>query len=112
MIVDLILGHLHSPSKKLKSCAVRPPVPLTGGAGVAFTSGELTFFPAPLSMSNPSGDASGTIGAGDAFGGAASLKPLGGGSSGTGVKGFPGDLFISAAGSGGGDNALREDGPV
>lgn len=87
-------------------------MPLTGGAGVAFTSGKLTFFPASLSMSNASGDASGTIGAGDAFGGAASLKPLGGGSSGTGAKGFAGGLFISAAGRGGGDKALREDGPV
>jgi len=117
MMVDpmgITVSHLHSPSKKLRSCAVRPPVPLTGAAGVAFTSGTLTFFPASLSMSNASWDASGTIGAGDAFGGAASLKLLGGGSSGTGVKedDFAGDLFMSAVGRGGGDKALREDNPV
>lgn len=90
-------------------------MPLTGAAGVAFTSGTLMFFPASLSMSNASWDASGMIGAGDAFGGAASLKLLGGGSSGTGVKeedDFAGDLFMSAVGRGGGDKALREDSPV
>ena len=90
-------------------------MPLTGAAGVVFTSGTLTFFPASLSMSNASGDASGTTGAGDAFGGAVSLKPPGGASSGTGVEeedeDFAGDLLISAVGRGG-DNALREDSPV
>lgn len=50
-------------------------------------------FPASLSMSNASGDESGTTGAGGAFAGAANLKPPGGGSSGTGVmvEGFDGD---------------------
>jgi hypothetical protein len=86
---------------------------LTGGGGVAFT-GKLTFFPALLSMSNARGDDSGTTGAGGAFAGAAYLKPLGGGSSGTGVDegGFDGDWFMIAVGRGGGDSALRTDSPV
>jgi hypothetical protein len=72
------------------------------------------FFPAPLSMSSASGDDSGTIGADGAFVGAASLKPLGGASSGMGVEeeGLDGDGFIIAVGRGGGDNALRVDSPV
>jgi hypothetical protein len=108
MMVDL-----HSPSKKLRSCAERPPVPLTGGGGVAFAfafiSGKLMFFPAPLSMSNVSGEGSGTIcGTGGAFAGDAILKPLGGGSRGTGVEDFDGtDLFMIAVGRGGGDKVLR-----
>jgi hypothetical protein len=110
-------GGLHSPSKKLRSCAERPPVPLMGGGGggggvafaFAFMSGKLMFFPAPLPMSNESGDGSGAIcGAGGAFAGDASLKPLGGGSRGTGVEGFDdGDLFKIAVGRGGGDKVLR-----
>lgn len=112
MMADLH-GHDHpqpplqSPSKKLRSCAVRPPVPLTGGgaeSGVAFAFmwGKLMFFPAPLSMSNVSEDGSGTIcGAGGAFAGDASLKPPGGGNSGTGVEDF-----------GGGDKVLRAGIPV
>jgi hypothetical protein len=112
------LSHLQSPSKKLRSCALRPPVPLTGGGGVAFTSGTLMFLPTSLSMSNASGDDSGTVCAGGAIAGAASLKPLGGGSSGTGVEEEEEDfddgdlLFIIAAGRGGGDNALRADKPL
>jgi hypothetical protein len=71
-------------------------------------SGKLIFFPASLSMSNASGDGSGTIcGAGGAFAGEAILKPLGGGSRGTGVGDFDGDLFTIAAGRGGGDKVLR-----
>lgn len=106
----MMAGNFHSPSKKLRSCALRPPAPLTGGGGsgggVAFTF----TFPAPLSMSNVSGDGSGTIGGtGGAFAGdAASLKPLGGGSRGTGVEDFGvGDLFMIAVGRGGGDKVLR-----
>ncbi len=66
-------------------------------------------------MSNASGDGSGTIcGAGGAFAGEAILKPLGGGSRGTGVEGFraAGDLFMIAVGRGGGDKVLRADVPV
>jgi len=97
---------------------VRPPAPLTGGGGgggvaLAFTSGKLIFFPASLPMSNASGDGSGTIcGAGGAFAGDASLKPPGGGSSGTGVEDFDGNLFIIAVEGGGGDKVLRADSPV
>jgi len=116
MMADL---HLHSPSKKLRSCALRPPAPLAagggGGGGVAFAfafiSGKLMFFPAPLSMSNVSGDGSGTIcGAGGAFAGDdAILKPLGGGSRGTGVVDFDGDLDLLkiAVGRAGGNKVLR-----
>ena len=109
MVADL---HVHSPSKKLRSCAVRPPVPLTGGGGdvaFAFMSGKLMFFPEPLSMSNVSGDGSGTIcGAGGVFAGDdAILNPLGGGSRGTGVEDFDGALFMIAVGRGGGDKVLR-----
>jgi hypothetical protein len=112
-------GGLHSPSKKLRSCALRPPVPLTGGGGgggVAFAfdfmPGKLMFFPASLPMSNVSGDGSGTIcGAGGAFAGDAILKPLlGGGSRGTGVEDFDDvdlDLFMIAVGRGDGDKVLR-----
>ena len=110
MMADL---HLQSPSKKLRSCAERPPAPLTGGGGgvafaFAFMSGKLMFFPAPLSMSNVSGEGSGTIcGAGGAFTGDAILKPLGGGSRGTGVEDFDGtDLFMIAVGRGGGDTKV------
>jgi hypothetical protein len=75
--------------------------------------GKLTFFPASLSMSNASGDGSGTIcGAGGAFAGDASLKPLGGGSRGTGVADFDGNLFRIAVGRGGGDKVLRAEVPV
>ena len=113
------LSHLHSPSKKLRSCAVRPPVPLTAGGGggcvaFAFMPGKMTFFLAPLSMSNVSGDGSGTIcGAGGAFAGEASLKP-GGGRRGTGVEDLGGDMlmFMIAVGRGGGDKVLRVDIPV
>ena len=80
---------------------------------MAFTSGKLIFFPASLPMSNASGDGSGTIcGAGGAFAGDASLKPPGGGSSGTGVEDFDGNLFIIAVEGGGGDKVLRADSPV
>jgi len=116
----MMAGTFHSPSKKLRSCAVRPPVPLTGGGSggggvalaLAFMSGKLMFFPALLSMNNVSGDGSGTIcgasaGAGGAFAGEASLKPPGGGSRGTGVEDFGGDLFKIAIGRGGGDKVLR-----
>lgn len=77
-------------------------------------SGKLMFFPVPLSMSNASGDGSGTIcgGGGGAFAGDATLKPLGGGSRGTGVEDFGGDLCMIAAAAGGGDNVLRVDNPV
>ena len=65
-------------------------------------------FPAPLSMSNASGDGSGTIcGAGGAFTGEAILKPPGGGSRGTGVEDFDGNLFMIAVGGGGGDKVIR-----
>ena len=113
------LFRVQSPSKKLKSCAVRPPVPFTGGGsggGVAFAFmwGEMMFFPAPLSMSNASGDGSGTIcGADGAFAGDAILKPPGGGKRGTGVDDFGGgDLFMMAGGRGGGDKVLRAGIPV
>jgi hypothetical protein len=86
---------------------------LTGGGGreggvtFVFVSGKLIFFPASLPMSNASGDGSGTIcGAGGAFAGEAILKPLGGGSRGTGVEDFDGDLFMIAV-EGGGDKVLR-----
>jgi hypothetical protein len=73
-------------------------------------SGTLMFFPTPLSMSNASGDGSGTIcGGGGAFAGDAILKPPGGGSRGTGVEDFGGDLFMIAVGRGGGDKVLRVD---
>ena len=50
-------GHYHhSPSKKLRSCAVSPPVPLTGGGGVAFSTGKLAL---PLPTRNASGVDSG-----------------------------------------------------
>ena len=82
------------------------------GAGVAFAfafmSGKLMFFPGSLSISNASGDGSGTIcGAGGAFAGVAILKPPGGGSRGTGVEDFDGNLFMIAVGRGGGDKVLR-----
>jgi hypothetical protein len=64
-------------------------------------------------MSNASGDGSGTIcGAGGAFAGDATLKPLGGGSRGTGVEDFGSDLCIIAVEAGGGDKVLRVDNPV
>jgi hypothetical protein len=64
-------------------------------------------------MSSASGDDSGTIGADGAFVGAASLKPLGGASSGTGVEeDLDNDWFIIAVGRGGGDTALRVRSPV
>jgi hypothetical protein len=72
-------------------------------------SGKRMFFPTSLPTSNLSGDGSGTIcGAGGAFAGdEAILKPLGGGSRGTGVVDFDGNLFKIAVGRGGGDKVLR-----
>ncbi len=70
-------------------------------------------------MRNASGEGSGTIGgagagAGGAFAGDAILKPPGGGSNGTGVEDFGGDLdvFIIGVGRGGGDKVLRADGAL
>jgi len=63
----------HRPSKKLRSCAVRPPVPLmgAGAGGVALTAGKLPFFPMSLFISNASGVDSGENCAGEGFTGAA-----------------------------------------
>jgi len=90
---------------------------LTGGGGVAFAAGKV---PSLLPMRNASGvdsGESGAAGAGEGFAGAASLWPLGGGSSGTGVGddegGLDDELFMIAVGRGGGDRAtLRVDCPA
>lgn len=84
---------------------------MTGGGGVAFSTGKLTLFTFPLSTSNASGVDSGEYCLGGGFSGGVILYPLGGGNSGTGAKGPVGTLLITAAGMGGGDNVLRENGP-
>jgi hypothetical protein len=62
--------HPHSPSKKLRSCAVSPPVPLTGRGRVAFSVGN---FSLPLSTSNASGVDSGEYCRDGGFDGGVSL---------------------------------------
>jgi hypothetical protein len=91
-------------------------VPFTGAGGGSdgafVAAGKPIFFPLSLSKSNASGVESGE----SCVGAAANLKPLGGGSSGTGVDddeaGFDGGLLMIAVGAGGGDKVLRADCPT